>query len=123
MGDPEDEELTALATPSFSPPAAKRQRADNGHAQSSRQALSAPPDDFAHCLIYNVSLTDMLVSTRRVASTVSGSQSAEEARRRVCTSLGRPKFSNQVRSTTCRLCYGVPGGAQRSFRENLRVAP
>ena len=84
------------------PPAAKRHRTNGtsgggGGGGGSGSSDGRIPDDFSHSLIYNVSLTDMLVSTQRVAaSTGTGDASAEEARKTMCSSLGRPKFSNQV---------------------------
>jgi hypothetical protein len=80
-----------------SPPAANKRQKTSGASSSSPPA---EPDDFCHCLIYNISLTDMVVSTQRVArANAHTPDSAEEARARMCRSLGRPKFSNQVRAS------------------------
>lgn len=79
------------------PPAAKRPRQRAPTLASSSDAPDRP-DDFSHCLIYNVSLADMLVSTLAVAeSTAGGGDDLDDARRRLCASLARPKFSYQVR--------------------------
>ena len=92
-----------------SPSAAKRHRTITNAASS-----PSAPDDFSHCLLYNVSLTDMLVSTQHVAAEIRVARdlSIEEAREKMCSSLGRPKFSNQVRRTRC-VCNASPRDPSR----------
>jgi hypothetical protein len=57
------------------PPEAKRARHAATTAATSTSAPPAPPD-FTHCLIYNVSLSDMYVAVKPIAGEVSSASEA-----------------------------------------------